>query len=124
MTFIGNLLWLVLGGLLTSVMYILAGLVMCTTIIGIPFGVQLIKFGAFSFLPFGRDVTMDPASGCLTTLFNILWVALGWWEIAVVHLVFGLLLCITIIGIPFGKQHFKLARLSLVPFGCKFSRKK
>ncbi|MDO5443945.1 MAG: YccF domain-containing protein [Bacteroidia bacterium] len=117
---LGNIIWLVLGGLLSAVMYILAGIIMCCTIIGIPFGSQLIKFGLFTFWPFGKKVTMDPASGCLTTIFNILWVALGWWEIAVVHFFFGIILCISIIGIPFGKQHFKLARLSLVPFGCKF----
>ena len=121
MKLLGNVIWLVLGGLLTSVMYLCGGLLMCVTVIGIPFGVQLIKFAGLAFWPFGKNVTMDPASGCLTTFFNILWVALGWWEIAVVHLIFGLLLCITVIGIPFGKQHFKLARLSLVPFGCKFN---
>lgn len=120
MNFLGNIIWFLLGGFLTSVMYVLGGLVMCLTIIGIPFGVKIMKLGVLAFWPFGKTVTMDPASGCLTTLFNILWVVFGWWEIALVHLVFGFILCITIIGIPFGKQHFKLARYSLVPFGCKF----
>lgn len=118
MNLIGNILWIVLGGLLTSLMYFLGGLIMCVTIIGIPFGLQIMRLGLLALCPFGKEVILNPASGCLTTGFNILWVIYGWWEIAVVHFVFGLLLCITIIGIPFGKQHFKLARYSLVPFGC------
>ena len=123
MNLLGNIVWLVLGGFLTSVLYFLGGLVMCVTIIGIPFGVKIMKLGLLAFWPFGRDVIMDPASGCLTTVFNVLWIALGWWEIAVVHVFFGALLYITIIGIPFGKQHFKLARLSLLPFGCRIVKK-
>ena len=121
MNFIGNIIWFFLGGFLTSVMYILGGLVLCLTIIGIPFGVKIMKLGALAFWPFGKTVSMDPASGCLTSFFNLIWILFGWWEIAVVHVIFGLVLCITIIGIPFGKQHFKLARYSLFPFGCKFS---
>lgn len=120
MNLLGNIIWFLLGGFLTSIMYILGGLVMCLTIIGIPFGVKIIKLGALAFWPFGKTVTLDPASGCLTAVFNLLWILFGWWEIAVVHLIFGVILCITIIGIPFGKQHFKLARYSLFPFGCKF----
>lgn len=121
MNILGNIIWLICGGLLTSIMYILGGLVICLTIIGIPFGVQIIRLGALAFLPFGKDVSMDPASGCFSSVFNLLWILFGWWEIAIVHLVFGLLLCITVIGIPFGKQHFKLARYSLFPFGCHIS---
>lgn len=121
MNILGNIIWLIFGGLLTSIMYILGGLVICLTIIGIPFGAQIIRLGALAFWPFGKDVSLDPASGCFSSIFNLLWILFGWWEIAVVHLVFGLLLCITIIGIPFGKQHFKLARYSLFPFGCHIS---
>lgn len=121
MNLLGNLLWLLLGGLITSVMYIAFGLLMCVTIIGIPFGVKIMKLGVLAFCPFGSTVAMNPVSGCLTTGMNILWIALGWWEIAATHLFFGLILCITIIGIPFGKQHFKLARYSLFPFGCEIS---
>ena len=119
MKLIGNIIWLLLGGLITSLMYFLGGLLLCITIIGIPFGVKIMKLGTFALLPFGKKVTVNPVSGCLTTAFNILWVVIGWWEIAAVHLVFGLLLCITIVGIPFGKQHFKLAKYSLFPFGCE-----
>ena len=119
MNILGNIVWLLLGGLITSVMYFLGGLIMCVTIIGIPFGVQLFKFSLLALWPFGKEVVMNPAKGCLTTAFNILWVIFGWWEIAAVHMVFCIILCITIIGIPFGKQHFKIAKYSLVPFGCE-----
>ncbi|MCQ2177728.1 MAG: YccF domain-containing protein [Bacteroidales bacterium] len=118
MNFLGNIVWILLGGLLTSIMYFLGGLILCITIIGIPFGLQIMKLGVLALCPFGKEVTMNPTSGCLTTAFNVLWVVFGWWEIALVHVIFGLILCITIIGIPFGKQHFKLAKYSLVPFGC------
>lgn len=121
MSIIGNILWLVLGGLITALWYFLFGLLMCVTIIGAPFGIKLIKMSGLALLPFGRTVTLDPAEGCFSTTFNLIWVLTGWWEIAIVHFVFGALLCITIIGIPFGKQHFKLARYSLFPFGCKIS---
>ena len=121
MTFLGNLIWLLLGGLITALMYFVVGLFLCITIIGIPFGVKIIKLGTLALHPFGRKVSMNPASGCLTTVFNIVWIILGWWEIAATHAVFGIILCITIIGIPFGKQHFKLAGYALFPFGCEIS---
>ena len=118
MNFIGNIAWLILGGLLTSALYILAGLVFCITIIGIPFGVQLIKIGAYAFWPFGRELDFAQGEpGCLSMLGNILWILLGWWEIALIHLFCGLVFCITIVGIPLGLQHFKIAKASLFPFG-------
>ena len=120
MKFIGNILWFVLGGFLTALMYWLAGFLFCITIVGIPFGVQLIKFGSFALWPFGRKVEDGKSlTGFFNLLFNVLWIILGWWEIAATHLVFGILCCITIVGIPFGIQHFKLAWLSLMPFGKK-----
>ncbi len=118
MNFLGNIIWLILGGFLTAMMYFICGLIMCITIIGIPFGVQIMKLGVLALWPFGKDVSPNPTSGCLTTVFNVLWIVLGWWEIALIHLVFGAILCITIIGIPLGTQHFKLAKYSLFPFGC------
>lgn len=121
MKFLGNLLWLILGGLITAVLYFLFGLLMCITIIGIPFGVKIMKIGGLALLPFGKTVTSDPAEGCFSTIFNVLWVLLGWWWIAAIHAFFGVILCITLIGIPFGKQHFKLAKYSLFPFGCKIN---
>ncbi len=119
MNFLGNLVWLIMGGLLTALMYWTAGLIMCITIIGIPFGVQLLKIGSLSLWPFGHDLQpkADSATGCLQVAFNVLWILLGWWEIALTHLTFGLILCCTIVGIPWGLQHFKLALGSVFPFG-------
>ena len=119
MNFLGNLVWLIMGGLLTALMYWTAGLIMCITIIGIPFGVQLLKIGSLSLWPFGHDLQpkADSATGCLQVAFNVLWILLGWWELALTHLTFGLILCCTIVGIPWGLQHFKLALGSVFPFG-------
>ena len=122
MKFIGNILWLILGGLLVAAVYFIVGLLFCITIIGIPFGVQLWKFGVFALWPFGTEVVDGSSSaGCLSIGMNILWILLGWWEIAAMHLFFGLLCCVTIVGIPFGLQHFKMAWLSLLPFGKTFA---
>ena len=119
MKFIGNLIWLIMGGLLTAVMYWIAGILMCISIIGIPFGIQLVKIGTLSLWPFGHDLTpiAGSESSCLQIVFNVLWIVLGWWEIALTHLTFGLILCCTIVGIPWGIQHFKLAMASIIPFG-------
>ena len=118
MKFLGNLVWILLGGLITALMYWFVGLIMCITIIGIPFGVQLFKIGLLSLWPFGHElVPTTNDGGCRQLIFNILWSVLGWWEIALTHLTFGLILCCTIVGIPWGVQHFKLALASLLPFG-------
>ncbi len=121
MKFIGNIVWLILGGMVIALVYYIVGLLFCLTIIGIPFGFQLFKFGTFSLWPFGTQVIEGKDSiGCTNLFMNILWIILGWWEIALMHLFFGFILCITIIGIPFGMQHFKMAGLSLLPFGKTF----
>lgn len=118
MKFLGNILWLVLGGLLVAVYYWIVGLVTCITIIGIPFGIQLMKIGTFALWPFGHEVQPSPSdSGCLAIIMNVIWILVGGIEIALLHLSFGLICCVTIIGIPFGLQHFKMALLALVPFG-------
>lgn len=118
MKFLGNLIWILLGGLITALMYWFVGLIMCITIIGIPFGVQLFKIGLLSLWPFGHElVPTTNDGGCMQLIFNIIWIVLGWWEIALTHLTFGLILCCTIVGIPWGVQHFKLALASLLPFG-------
>lgn len=124
MKFLGNIAWLVLGGLVTAVMYWLAGLIFCITIIGIPFGCQLIKIGTYALWPFGRELTFgEEEPGCLSTVGNLLWILCGWWEIALVHAVSGLLFCVTIVGIPFGLKHFHIAAASLFPFGQRNVRK-
>jgi uncharacterized membrane protein YccF (DUF307 family) len=118
MNSIGNILWFLCGGILIAIFYYLVGLLMCITIVGIPFGVQLFKFGTYTLWPFGHELVDRPGQpGCLSTAMNLIWILFGWWEIAVIHLVFGFLCCITIIGIPFGLQHFKMIIPAILPFG-------
>jgi uncharacterized membrane protein YccF (DUF307 family) len=118
MKFIGNLLWLILGGLLVAAYYFLSGLLLCVTVVGIPFGFQLMKMAGFALWPFGREVRSDTNDGgCLAIIMNVLWILLGGIEVAMIHVTFGLLCCMTIVGIPFGMQHFKMAILAFVPFG-------
>ena len=120
MKFLGNILWLILGGLLIALYYWVMGLLFCITIVGIPFGLQLVKIGTFALWPFGHDIQSGPNdAGCLSIIMNVIWILLGGIEITMLHLTFGLVCCITIIGIPFGIQHFKMALLALMPFGKK-----
>ncbi|OYT16471.1 MAG: hypothetical protein B7C24_07710 [Bacteroidetes bacterium 4572_77] len=118
MKFLGNILWLLLGGLITALEYFAASLILMLTIIGIPFAIQTFKLGLLALWPFGSEIRETPsAGGCLYTFMNILWLLTGGIWIALTHIGFGLLLAITIIGIPFAKQHFKMAGLALTPFG-------
>lgn len=118
MRIIGNLLWLLFGGLESAMGYFTGSLVMVFTIIGIPVALQTFKLGLLCLWPFGAEVidTSSP-TGCIRLPLNLLWLIFGGLWACLVHVFFGLLLCITIIGIPFGKQHFKMAGLSLAPFG-------
>lgn len=117
-----NFLWLILGGLIIALYYFLMGLLFCITIIGAPFGLQLFKIGVFALWPFGHEAVSDTNDGgCLAILMNVLWILFGGIEIALLHVSFGILCCITIVGIPFGVQHFKMAVLALVPFGKKIA---
>lgn len=117
MSLLGNILWLIFGGLVTGLGYIIGGVVLCITIIGIPFGLQSIRLGMATFAPFGKDVVVNErGSGLLNVIFDIVWILLFGWEIAVAHAVTGAILFITIIGIPFARQHFKLLPVSLFPF--------
>lgn len=118
MNIIGNILWVVLGGIVISLYYAVVGLLFCITIVGIPFGLQLLKIAGFALWPFGRQIVPGPSDGgCLSLLMNIIWILFGGIEIALLHVGFGLFFCVTIIGIPFGVQHFKMALLALTPFG-------
>ena len=120
MNTLGKVLWFLLGGFLASVIYFLLSLILIITILGIPFGIQTMKLAVFVLAPFGKDVIPgEKHDGCLNILMNILWILLGGFELAVLHLVLALIFAITIIGIPFAKQHLKLAGLALVPFGYK-----
>ena len=118
MKLLGNIIWLIFGGIITCIEYVIASLILMITIIGIPFGLQTLKLARLALWPFGSKITDNGYSGgCLNIFMNILWIICGGFVICLTHLVFGLLLCITIIGIPFGRQHFKMAGLSLTPFG-------
>ena len=118
MNTIGNIIWFIFGGFVSALGYMLGGLLLCFTIIGIPFGLQCFKIAGFVLWPFGGSiVSHDRGSGCLYILFNIAWMFTGGICIAISHLVFAFILCITIIGIPFALQHVKLAGLALAPFG-------
>lgn len=118
MSFLGNLIWLIFGGFLVFIEYMVAGFLLCITIIGIPFGIQAFKLASLALWPFGTTIGMKSyAPGCLSTIMNLIWLLIGGIWIALTHLVFGILLGITIIGIPWAKQHFKLVSLALTPFG-------
>jgi len=118
MNILGNLVWLIFGGIIIAIEYFIGSILLMATIVGIPFGIQTLKMGALAIWPFGRDTHVHSrASGCLYILMNLLWLLTGGIWIALTHAFFGLLLCITIIGIPFGLQHFKLTAVALNPFG-------
>ncbi len=119
MSLLGNLLWIILGGgLLICLEYLVSGLLLCLTIIGIPFGVQCLKLAFLGLVPFGKEVVdKESYTGCLAIGMNILWILLGGIWITLTHVIFAVLCAITIIGLPFAKQHIKLASLALTPFG-------
>ena len=118
MSVFGNIIWLIFGGFLAGLGYIIGGIALCLTIVGIPFGIQTMKIGVATFAPFGREVQeFENANSFGNTIFNMIWIILFGWEIALAHLIHGLLLAITIVGLPFAKQHFKLIPLALLPFG-------
>jgi uncharacterized membrane protein YccF (DUF307 family) len=116
--FIGNITWLIFGGLLAALGYFFGGFVLCITVVGIPWGLQCFKLAGLVLWPFGKNVISDGSDvGCLNLVCNVVWILCGGLYTAIVHLVMGFILCITIIGIPWGRQHFKLLEISLMPFG-------
>lgn len=118
MSILMNIIWILFGGICIAVEYVVASLGMMVTIIGIPFGIQTLKLSLLALCPFGKEIQTAPqASGCLSVIMNIIWILIGGIWISLSHLLFGVVFCITIIGIPFGMQHFKLAKLALTPFG-------
>lgn len=117
MSTIGNLLWFVFGGFLIVLFYLFGGLILCITIIGIPFGFQSFKLAGFALAPFGNSVSTTGGDGCLSLLLNIVWILFAGIELAIIHLILALVLAVTIVGIPFAMQHVKMAGFALVPFG-------
>ena len=115
MRLIGNICWLLLGGLAIALAWALVGIVLCLTVVGIPLGVQAFKMARLTLTPFGRQVIYGGGLG--SWLANLLWIILGGWWLALAYLAAGLVTMLTVVGIPFGLQAFKMARLALMPFG-------
>ncbi len=118
MSILGNIIWLIFGGFIAGMGYILGGLLLMLTIVGIPFGLQSIKLGLATMAPFGKEIVeSEDANRPLNLIFNVIWLVLFGWEIALAHLTSALVLAVTIVGIPFAWQHIKLIPLALMPFG-------
>ena len=118
MSLLGNIVWLIFGGFFAALGYIIGGVLLLPTIIGIPFGLQSISLGIASLAPFGKELKeADNANSPLNLIFNLIWAVLFGWEIALMHLTSAAVLAITIIGIPFAIQHIKLIPMALLPFG-------
>ena len=119
MRLIGNLLWFIFGGFLSGLSWLVTGLLWCVTVVGLPIGVQCFKFARLAFFPFGKEIR--PGGGPFSLLANIIWLIVSGLPMAAENALIGCLWCLTVVGIPFGKQFFKLARLSLAPFGTRVS---
>lgn len=120
MSILLNIIWLLFGGIFVFFGYLVGGIVLCCTLIGIPWGVQCIKLAIFSIFPFGQETRMSgnqPMGGVINVLLNIIWLLFGGLFVVFNHIFWGLILCLTIIGIPFGLQHFKMVKLGIWPFG-------
>ncbi|MDO5717682.1 MAG: YccF domain-containing protein [Tissierellia bacterium] len=122
MTFIGNLIWFLFAGFWGFLAWTFSGILWSITIIGIPIGLQCFKIAKLALMPFGKDIIASNKTSSL--ILNIIWLLLFGWELAIIHLITAIILCITIIGIPFAKQSVKLARLSLMPFGVSIVKAK
>ncbi|MFV0472540.1 MAG: YccF domain-containing protein [Paludibacteraceae bacterium] len=115
---IGNILWLIFGGFIAAIEYVVASMGMMLTIVGIPFGLQSLKLALLMLLPFGAVIIEKPHQpGCVSFAMNVIWFFIGGVWIWLTHILLGVLFAITIIGIPFAKQHFKFAKLAFTPFG-------
>lgn len=115
MRLIGNVLWFLCIGLISGLLWILAGILCCVTVVGIPLGLQSFKMAGLTFWPFGKEVVYG--GGAVSFLANVLWIVFFGWELAVYYLVMGVLCCVTVVAIPAGLQCFKMAKLALMPFG-------
>ncbi|MDH3953107.1 MAG: YccF domain-containing protein [Gammaproteobacteria bacterium] len=118
MSLVGNILFFIFGGFLIFLGYLLGGIVLCLTIIGIPFGIQCFKLAGGVLAPFGREVReTEPPGGALALIMNIIWIILPGLELAIMHLLLAAFFAVTIVGIPLAAQHIKLLPLALLPFG-------
>jgi len=115
-----NIVWLILGGFVVVLAYFLGGILLCITIIGIPFGLQCFKLAGLAVAPFGSEVReKDPPGGAIAVIMNIIWIILPGLELALFHLVMAVVLAVTIIGLPLAAQHLKMTRLAILPFGAE-----
>ena len=113
-----NIIWLIFGGFIVVIAYLLGALLLCITIVGIPFGIQCFKLAGLALAPFGREIReKEPPGGCLAVVMNVIWIILPGLELALFHLFMALVFAITIIGLPIAAQHLKMTRLALLPFG-------
>jgi uncharacterized membrane protein YccF (DUF307 family) len=113
-----NIIWLILGGFVVVLAYLLGGIILCVTIIGIPFGIQCFKLAGLAVAPFGQEIReKEPPGGALGIIMNIIWILLPGLELAIFHLLMALILGLTIIGLPLAAQHLKMTRLAILPFG-------
>ena len=120
MKLLGNIIWFLFGGFIMALGWFVVGVIMCITIIGIPIGLQAFKLASLAIWPFGKEVAYGGGAGRF--ILNIIWIVLGGFGLMLSHLFWGIIFCITIIGIPFGKQHFKLAKLAIMPFGATITK--
>ncbi|MGL4606153.1 MAG: YccF domain-containing protein [Eubacteriaceae bacterium] len=116
MRFLGNIIWVLFGGFFMATLWFVVGIICCVTLIGIPLGVQAFKMAGLTLWPFGRDVDFSNM-GTGSAILNVFWIILFGWELALASVILGVCYCVTVIGIPFGLQWFKFAKLSLLPFG-------
>lgn len=115
MSAIGNIIWFIFGGFIQGISWLLVGILWCITIVGIPIGMQCFKFAGLAFFPFGKTVVYGGGVGSL--LLNVIWVIVSGIPLAIEAAALGIVFCVTIVGIPFGLQCFKMAKLALMPFG-------
>lgn len=117
---LGNIIWIIFGGFLSAIGWWIMGILWCITVVGIPVGLQCFKLSSISLNPFGKKIVND--GGTVSFLLNVVWLILSGWELALGNAIIGCLFCITIVGIPFGKQFFKIAKVALMPFGARVER--
>lgn len=121
MSCIGNIIWIFLGGFWNLITWTFVGILWCATIIGIPIGLQCFKMARITFMPFGKEIYHEKDN--FNTIINIIWILLGGFKLATMHLISAFLLAITIIGIPFAMQQLKFVKLALMPFGARIVKK-
>lgn len=119
MSLIGNIIWFILGGLEMGLAWVVAGLLFCCTIVGIPYGVASFRIAGFGFFPFGKDIVPSENAGACTFLLNVIWVILAGFWLWIASVLAGIFFCCTIIGIPFGIACFRIAKVSFAPLGKK-----